>query len=80
AAAHVPAGMFGQAPAYQAYQPVSAAGGRSYIDQSRNHYNISVASGAGAGGAPLAQQMREELERIEREKRARSRASMGHDD
>ncbi|ELY2819334.1 phage tail tape measure protein [Cronobacter dublinensis] len=80
AAAHVPAGMFGQAPAYQAYQPVSAAGGRSYIDQSRNHYNISVAGGAGAGGAPLAQQMREELERIEREKRARSRASMGHDD
>ncbi|EOC0583433.1 phage tail tape measure protein [Cronobacter dublinensis] len=80
AAAHVPAGMFGQAPAYQAYQPVSAAGGRSYIDQSRNHYNISVAGGAGAGGAPLAQQMREELERIEREKRARNRASMGHDD
>ncbi|EOC0864123.1 phage tail tape measure protein [Cronobacter muytjensii] len=80
AAAHVPAGMFGQAPAYQAYQPVSAAGGRSYIDQSRNHYNISVAGGAGAGGAPLAQQLREELERIEREKRARSRASMGHDD
>ncbi|WP_426368976.1 phage tail tape measure protein [Cronobacter dublinensis] len=80
AAAHLPAGMFGQAPAYQAYQPVSAAGGRSYIDQSRNHYNISVAGGAGAGGAPLAQQMREELERIEREKRARSRASMGHDD
>lgn len=79
AAAHVPAGMFGQSPAYQAYQPVSAAGGRSYIDQSRNHYNISVAGGAGAGGAPLAQQMREELERIEREKRARSRASMGHD-
>ncbi|EMA1851472.1 hypothetical protein SD366_004436, partial [Cronobacter turicensis] len=76
---HVPAGMFGQSPAYQAYQPVSAAGGRSYIDQSRNHYNISVAGGAGAGGAPLAQQMREELERIEREKRARSRASMGHD-
>ncbi|EOI3503453.1 phage tail tape measure protein [Cronobacter dublinensis] len=80
AAAHVPAGMFGQAPAYQAYQPVSAAGGRSYIDQSRNHYNISVAGGADAGGVPLAQQMREELERIEREKRARSRASMGHDD
>ncbi|EOI3569360.1 phage tail tape measure protein [Cronobacter dublinensis] len=80
AVAHVSAGMFGQAPAYQAYQPVSAAGGRSYIDQSRNHYNISVAGGAGAGGAPLAQQMREELERIEREKRARSRASMGHDD
>ncbi len=79
AAAHVPAGMFGQAPAYQAYQPVSAAGGRSYIDQSRNQYNISVAGGAGTGGAPLAQQMREELERIEREKRARSRASMGHD-
>ncbi|ELY6218194.1 phage tail tape measure protein [Cronobacter sakazakii] len=79
AAAHVPAGMFGQSPAYQAYQPVSAAGGRSYIDQSRNHYNISVAGGAGAVGAPLAQQMREELERIEREKRARSRASMGHD-
>ncbi|ELY6291227.1 phage tail tape measure protein [Cronobacter sakazakii] len=80
AAAHVPAGMFGQAPAYQAYQPVSAAGGRSYIDQSRNHYNISVASGAGAGGADYARQMREELERIERDKRARSRASMGHDD
>ncbi|ELY7545524.1 phage tail tape measure protein [Cronobacter turicensis] len=79
AAAHVPAGMFGQSRAYQAYQPVSAVGGRSYIDQSRNHYNISVAGGAGAGGAPLAQQMREELERIEREKRARSRASMGHD-
>lgn len=63
---------------YQGYQPVTAPAGRSYIDQSKSEYNITLAGGATPGGN-LTQQLREELERHEREKRARARASMTHD-
>lgn len=63
---------------YQGYQPVTAPAGRSYIDQSKSEYNITLQGGV-APGNNLTQQFREEVERMEREKRARNRASMMHD-
>ena len=63
---------------YQAYQPVTAPSGRSYIDQSKSEYNITLPGGV-APGHQLDRQLRDTLEQIEREKRARQRASMGHD-
>ncbi|EPL2660705.1 phage tail tape measure protein [Klebsiella aerogenes] len=63
---------------YQAYQPVTAPTGRSYIDQSKSEYNITLPGGV-APGHQLDRQLRDTLEQIEREKRARQRASMSHD-
>ncbi|AAC34170.1 G protein [Escherichia phage 186] len=63
---------------YQAYQPVTAPAGRSYIDQSKSEYKITLPGGA-APGHQLDRQLRDTLEQIEREKRARQRASMSHD-
>lgn len=63
---------------YQAYQPVTAPAGRSYIDQSKSEYSITLPGGV-APGHQLDRQLRDTLEQIEREKRARQRASMGHD-
>ncbi|WP_447933626.1 phage tail tape measure protein [Shigella flexneri] len=63
---------------YQAYQPVTAPAGRSYIDQSKSEYNITLPGGV-APGHQLDRQLRDTLEQIEREKRARQRASMRHD-
>ncbi|ORJ50990.1 phage tail tape measure protein [Kluyvera intermedia] len=65
-------------PGYQSYQPVTAPAGRSYVDQSKSEYNITL-QGGGAPGGNISGQLREELERHEREKRARARASMMHD-
>jgi len=63
---------------YQAYQPVTAPAGRSYIDQSKSEYNITLPGGV-APGHQLDRQLRDTLEQIERDKRARQRASMRHD-
>lgn len=63
---------------YKAYQPVTASAGRSYIDQSKSEYNITLPGGV-APGHQLDRQLRDTLEQIEREKRARQRASMSHD-
>ncbi|MHA4341207.1 phage tail tape measure protein [Klebsiella pneumoniae] len=62
---------------YQAYQPVTAPAGRSYIDQSKSEYHIEVKGGG--SGTQLDRQLQDTLERFEREKRARQRASMNHD-
>ncbi|UTJ43087.1 phage tail tape measure protein [Klebsiella grimontii] len=62
---------------YQAYQPVTAPAGRSYIDQSKSEYHISV--DGGGNGTQLDRQLQDALEKFEREKRARQRASMNHD-
>lgn len=62
---------------YQAYQPVTAPAGRSYIDQSKNEYHIDVQGGG--SGTQLDRQLQDVLEKFEREKRARQRASMNHD-
>ncbi|HCR8761478.1 TPA: phage tail tape measure protein [Shigella flexneri] len=63
---------------YQAYQPVTAPAGRSYVDQSKNEYHISLTGGT-APGTPLDRQLQDALEKYERDKRARARASMMHD-
>ncbi len=63
---------------YQAYQPVTAPAGRSYVDQSKNEYHISLTGGT-APGAQLDRQLQDALEKYERDKRARARASMMHD-
>ncbi|ENC1939553.1 TPA: phage tail tape measure protein [Escherichia coli] len=63
---------------YQAYQPVTAPAGRSYIDQSKSEYNINLPEGV-APGHQLDRQLRDTLEQIERDKRARQRANMTHD-
>lgn len=63
---------------YQAYQPVTAPAGRSYIDQSKSEYNINLPGGV-APGHQLDRQLRDTLEQIERDKRARQRANMTHD-
>lgn len=63
---------------YQAYQPVTAPAGRSYVDQSKNEYHISLTGGTAPGTQP-DRQLQDALEKYERDKRARARASMMHD-
>ncbi|SMG58337.1 phage tail tape measure protein [Cedecea sp. NFIX57] len=61
-----------------AYQPIGVPGGRSYVDNSRSEYNITL-QGGGMPGHDLDRQMREAVERIDREKRAKQRSGMRHD-
>ena len=63
---------------YQAYHPVTAPAGRSYIDQSKREYNIHLPGGV-APGTDLDRQLREAVEKLDREERARQRSSMRHD-
>ncbi|HFI3936104.1 TPA: phage tail tape measure protein, partial [Escherichia coli] len=56
---------------YQAYQPVTAPAGRSYVDQSKNEYHISLTGGT-APGTQLDRQLQDALEKYERDKRARA--------
>ncbi|QRG80157.1 phage tail tape measure protein [Citrobacter sp. R56] len=60
---------------YQAYQPVTAPAGRSYIDQSKSEYNINMQGGV-APGSDLDRQLRDAVDKLDREKRARQRSSM----
>ncbi|WP_058910988.1 phage tail tape measure protein [Entomohabitans teleogrylli] len=62
---------------YNAYQPVTAPAGRSYIDQSRSEYHVSITHPV--PGGQLDRQLQDALEKYERDKRARQRAGMGHD-
>ncbi|MEB6369426.1 phage tail tape measure protein [Klebsiella michiganensis] len=62
---------------YQAYQPVTAPAGRTFIDQSSPTYQINMPGGA--PGGQLGNQLQDALEKYERDKRARARASMMHD-
>ncbi|HAM6840259.1 TPA: phage tail tape measure protein [Escherichia coli] len=60
---------------YQAYQPVTAPAGLSYIDQSKSEYNINLQGGV-APGSDLDRQLRDAVDKLDREKRARQRSSM----
>lgn len=62
---------------YGSYQPVTTAAGKSYTDQSRNEYHIAI--GGVQNGGELERQLRDGLDKYEREKRAKRRASMLHD-
>lgn len=63
---------------YQMSQPVTAPAGRSYVDQSKREYNITLSGGV-APGTDLDRQLREAVEKLDREERARQRSSMRHD-
>jgi hypothetical protein len=69
-----PGGNFGFS---YGYVPVSAGGGRSYTDNSKNSYQISV--GAGMGAQDTSRQVIDALDARERQRRAEARARMGHD-
>ena len=64
---------------YPSYQPVTAPGaGKSYVDNRQSNYNITLQNG-GAPGGELGNQLRDAVERADREKRARERADMRTD-
>ncbi|HID9068068.1 TPA: phage tail tape measure protein [Enterobacter kobei] len=63
---------------YQAYQPVTAHTGKTYVDQSKPEYNIHLNGGI-APGSDLDRQLREAVDKLDRENRARQRSSMRHD-
>ena len=63
---------------YQAYQLVTAPTGKTYVDQSKPEYNINLNGGI-APGSDLDRQLREAVDKLDRENRARQRSSMRHD-
>ncbi|HDT5074228.1 TPA: phage tail tape measure protein [Enterobacter asburiae] len=63
---------------YQAYQPVTAPTGKTYVDQSKPEYNINLNGGI-APGSDLDRRLREAVDKFDRENRARQRSSMRHD-
>ena len=63
---------------YNSYQSVTAPAGKTYIDQSRPTYQINV-PGNGMPGGRLGNDLQDALEKYERDKRAKARASMMHD-
>jgi phage-related tail protein len=64
---------------YQGYQPAVAPGGKSYVDNRQSHYSITLQNG-GAPGGELGRQLQDAVEQADRDKRARERASMRHDE
>lgn len=63
---------------YQAYKPVTAPTGKTYVDQSKPEYNITLNGGI-APGTDLDRQLREAVDRLDKQNRARQRSSMRHD-
>ena len=59
------------------YAPVSAGGGRSYVDRSTHTYQISA--GAGLGTQDTSRQIRAELEARDRARAAQQRSRMDND-
>jgi TP901 family phage tail tape measure protein len=60
------------------YQPVTAPIGKTYVDQSKPEYNINLNGGI-SPGSDLDRQLREAVDKLDRENRARQRSSMRHD-
>lgn len=63
---------------YNSYQPVTAPAGKTYIDQSRPTYQITI-PGNGMPGGRLGNDLQDALEKYESKKRADARASMRYD-
>ena len=59
---------------FMGYQPTAAVGGRSYVDQSKSEYNITL-QGSVASGTDLTRQIQEAIENSEREKARQQQAS-----
>ncbi|HBN6005748.1 TPA: phage tail tape measure protein [Enterobacter cloacae] len=70
-----PTPLFGDS---QWYHPVPVPAGKTYVDQSKPEYNITLHGGI-APGTDLDRQLREAVEKLDREERARQRSSMRHD-
>lgn len=62
----------------QWYHPVPVPAGKTYVDQSKPEYNITLHGGI-APGTDLDRQLREAVERLDQQNRARQRSSMRHD-
>ncbi len=58
----------------QGYQPTLVTGGRSYVDQSKSEYHITL-QGSAASATDLTRQIREEIENSERDKARQRQAS-----
>ncbi|EOL8877428.1 phage tail tape measure protein [Enterobacter mori] len=59
---------------FMGYQPTAAVGGRSYVDQSKSEYNITL-QGSMASGTDLTRQIQEAIENSEREKARKQQTS-----
>ncbi|EOY5725560.1 phage tail tape measure protein [Enterobacter cloacae] len=70
-----PTPIFGDS---QWYHPVPVPAGKTYVDQSKPEYNITLHGGI-APGTDLDRQLREAVERLDQQNRARQRSSMRHD-
>ncbi|MHA5030142.1 phage tail tape measure protein [Enterobacter mori] len=70
-----PTPLFGDS---QWYHPVPVPAGKTYVDQSKPEYNITLHGGI-APGSDLDRQLREAVERLDQQNRARQRSSMRHD-
>jgi TP901 family phage tail tape measure protein len=70
-----PTPLFGDS---QWYHPVPVPAGKTYVDQSKPEYHITLQGGV-APGSDLDRQLREAVDKLDRENRARQRSSMRHD-
>lgn len=70
-----PTPLFGDS---QWYHPVPVPAGKTYVDQSKPEYNITLHGGITLG-TDLDRQLREAVERLDQQNRARQRSSMRHD-
>ncbi|MGM8810040.1 phage tail tape measure protein [Enterobacter cloacae] len=70
-----PTPLFGDS---QWYHPVPVPAGKTYVDQSKPEYNITLHGGI-TPGTDLDRQLREAVERLDQQNRARQRSSMRHD-
>ncbi|QXA49520.1 phage tail tape measure protein [Enterobacter cancerogenus] len=70
-----PTPLFGDS---QWYHPVPVPAGKTYVDQSKPEYNITLNGGI-APGTDLDRQLREAVDRLDKQNRARQRSSMRHD-
>ncbi|HDR2546929.1 TPA: phage tail tape measure protein [Enterobacter ludwigii] len=70
-----PTPLFGDS---QWYHPVPVPAGKTYVDQSKPEYNITLHGGI-APGTDLDRKLREAVERLDQQNRARQRSSMRHD-
>ncbi|HDZ8318651.1 TPA: phage tail tape measure protein, partial [Enterobacter kobei] len=70
-----PTPLFGDS---QWYHPVPVPAGKTFVDQSKPEYNITLHGGI-APGTDLDRQLREAVERLDQQNRARQRSSMRHD-
>ncbi|MCK6966287.1 phage tail tape measure protein [Enterobacter kobei] len=70
-----PTPLFGDS---QWYHPVPVSAGKTYVDQSKPEYNITLNGGI-APGTDLDRQLREAVDRLDKQNRARQRSSMRHD-